>query len=106
MTKFTPLKNCTEFVHLGGFLIKNSMEIITIKVKNSSDVDKILNLLKKQHFEIEITKKVSKVKSKKGITEAELDKGLLRAMEEGKKTKFVSKSSIMKKLKTNENKIS
>ncbi len=31
-----------------------------------------------------------------------LDLGLLMAMEEGKKTKFVSKDKIMKKLKLNE----
>ncbi|MBK8444960.1 MAG: hypothetical protein IPL35_16855 [Sphingobacteriales bacterium] len=35
-----------------------------------------------------------------------LDIGLLKAMEEGKKTKFVSKERIMKKLNKNENKIS
>lgn len=35
-----------------------------------------------------------------------LDIGLLKAMEEGKKTKFVSKERIMKKLNKNGNKIS
>jgi len=35
-----------------------------------------------------------------------LDMGLLKAMEEGEKTKFVPKERIMKKLKENGNKIS
>ena len=35
-----------------------------------------------------------------------LDMGLLRAMDEGKKTKLVSKDRIMSKLKKNANKIS
>ena len=79
------------------------METITIKFKNSSDASKILELLKKQSVKMEI----SKVEQNKKLSDEEiLDKGLLRAMEEGKKTKFVAKSSIMKKLKRNESKIS
>jgi len=35
-----------------------------------------------------------------------LDLGLLKAMQEGRTTKFVSKETIMKKLKKNGNKIS
>jgi hypothetical protein len=43
----------------------------------------------------------------KPLTDDELlDLGLLKAMEEGKTTKFVSKDKIMSKLKKNGNKVS
>jgi AAA+ superfamily predicted ATPase len=83
------------------------MEIITIKVKNSSDALKIMELLKKQPIQMEVTKKNKVAKKGKELSNEEiLDKGLLNAMEQGKKTKFVPKSSIMKKLKKNEGKVS
>lgn len=83
------------------------METITIKVKNSSDALKIIELLKKQPIQMEVTQKTKVAKKRKLLSNEEiLDKGLLNAMEQGKKTKFVPKSSIMKKLKNNAGKVS
>ncbi len=45
------------------------------------------------------------IKSKILTDEEILDMGLLKAMQEGRKTKFVSKEQIMKKLKRNGNKV-
>ncbi|MEI6898902.1 MAG: hypothetical protein WCL00_03410 [Bacteroidota bacterium] len=42
------------------------------------------------------------VKARSVSDEEILDLGLLKAMEEGRKTKFVSRDSVMKKLKKNE----
>jgi hypothetical protein len=50
----------------------------------------------------DLAKKIG-IKAKILSDEEILDFGLLKAMEEGRKTKFVSKDSIMKKLKKNDN---
>jgi len=66
------------------------MESVIINTKTKSDLQLLLELVKKMGFRFKI------------ITDEEKeDIGLLKAMEEGKKSKLVSRAVIMNKLKKN-----
>jgi hypothetical protein len=75
------------------------MEIITIKVKNSSDALKIMELLKKQNIEAVISKKKTSTKTTKKDTVAkekflkDLKEGLkeVKEIQEGKRKKNTMK---------------